>query len=361
MADYPRLVINKQKLLENINQMVKLCGEKGIMVSGAVKGFNGLPELVRVYDGSDCAHIGDSRMTRLKQYRQMGIQKPLLLLRLPQMCEISDLVRYCDISLNSEYETVCAINAQAKMAGVTHEVILMVDLGDLREGIFDEEEAVAMAIKIEKELEHVVLKGIGTNLGCYGAVKPTETNIGRLVGIARRIESEIGRKLELISAGATSSVPLALSGNMPEGANHLRVGEDILLAEDLDKIWNKKTPGMHQDAFVLEAQVIEVRDKPSHPVGEMFVDAFGKEPTFEDIGTRKKALVALGKQDVGQALDIAPLLPGIRILGGSSDHLILDVEECAETIKVGSVIRFEVFYGGVVFTTSYQNVHKYYI
>ncbi len=361
LKDYPRLVINKEKLTENVNYILKQCDQRGISVSGVVKGFNGLSELVWLYDNLEFDCIADSRIDRLKQYKQMGVKKPLMLLRVPQLCELSDVSKYCDISLNSEYTTISKINEHCKALGNKHGVLLMLDLGDLREGIVDENEAVETAVKIEKELENIELKGVGTNLGCYGAIKPSEQNLGKLVKIAREIEQKIGRPLEILSGGATTSLPLMLDGKMPDGINNLRIGEAILNAYDLDKLWNYPIPELHQDAFTLETQVVEVRTKPSYPMGELFVDAFGNIPVFEDKGLRKKAIVALGKLDMGLPGDLLPALEGVTVLGASSDHTILDIEECKEKIEVGSIVKFNVKYIGMLYASSSFTVKKIFV
>ncbi len=357
---YPRLVINLQKVKENIDIVTKLCEEHGIYLTGVVKGFNGLNEIVRLYDSCNIAHIGDSRLSRLCEYKKIGLKTPLMLIRLPMQSEIPDLVRFCDISLNSCYETIEKINDVCYVLGTKHSVILMADLGDLREGIFDIDEVVETAVRIEKKLPYVELAGLGTNLGCYGAIKPTEKNIGQLVLIAELIENKIGRKLNIISAGATSSLPLMLSGKMPMRANNLRIGEGILLNYDMPILWDFHIKGLHQDAFLLEAQVLEIFTKPSYPIGEIFIDAFGNTPEYEDIGMRKRALIGVGKLDIGTPSSLIPTIEGITIIGGSSDHTILDITDTKEKIEVGSVLSFRLKYQSLMFLSSSQTVGKVY-
>ena len=118
----------------------------------------------------------------------------------------------------------------------------------------------------------------------------------------------------------------------------------MLLARDLIDLWGYSMEGYHTDTFVLEAQVIEVKEKPSHPIGRIFVDAFGNTPEYEDKGMRKRALIALGKKDIGHHDSLIPKLKGITVEGSSSDHVILDVTDAAEEIKVGDIIEFELYY-----------------
>ena len=58
---------------------------------------------------------------------------------------------------------------------------------------------------------------------------------------------------------------------------------------------------MHADCFVLNAELIEVKTKPSYPIGLMGMDSFGNTPEIIDQGLMRRGILAIGKQDV--ALD----------------------------------------------------------
>ena len=233
----------------------------------------------------------------------------------------------------------------------------MVDLGDLREGFFGCEEAVEAAKEVDA-MENVRLLGIGTNLGCYGSIRPSEKNLGDLCELAEKIEKELGRRLEIISGGASTSLSVLINGKMPERINHLRIGEAIITAKDFPYLWDIEMPGIYRDPMVLKAQVIEVKRKPSYPIGEIFVDAFGNKPVYTDRGMRKRALLAVGNKDVGDVTKLKPRCEGIEIMGGSSDHLILDVEDYKGDIKVGDVLEFDTFYAAMLFLCSSDCVRK---
>ena len=234
----------------------------------------------------------------------------------------------------------------------------MFDLGDLREGIFDENEFIKLAEYVENDLENIELYGVGTNIGCYGSIMPTEENLGRLCNIAETIESKINRRLEVISGGATSSLSLIIDGKIPKRVNNLRIGEGILLAEDLEKFWGYDMKNMHMDTFVLKAQIVEIKDKPTYPVGEIFIDAFGTKPTYEDNGIRKRALLAVGKQDFGLHDKLISQKQGVKIVGSSSDHLIVDIEDCDVEIKVGDILDFLMFYPPMMYLTGNPSIPK---
>lgn len=355
---YPALEMNLQAIRGNTEVLASLLESRGISLTGVVKGFNALPEGVDQMVEGGCRHIASSRLEQLAAMKNRGVDLPLMLLRLPMLSEIDELVQVADISLNSEWETVSALDRASAAHGRQHGVVLMQDMGDLREGFYDPEELMALALHIENNLKNLTLKGIGTNLGCYGAIKPSADNLGALVRTADRIEAAIGRPLEIVSGGATSSLPLLLSGTMPQGINNLRIGEGLLVHRDLPEYWGVSVPGLRNDTFLLKAEVIEIKEKPSHPVGEIFIDAFGGSPTFTDRGIRRRAILAVGKQDVCDLTQLVPLTPGIEIVGGSSDHLILDIEDCPAALAVGDVLSFGLYYGPMLFLSGSAGIHK---
>ncbi|MBZ9607107.1 alanine/ornithine racemase family PLP-dependent enzyme [Clostridium estertheticum] len=355
---YPILEINLKNVRENIEYMVDLCRSQGISIAGVVKGFNAIPEVVEQFAHAGCTYIASSRMDQIIKLKEYGIEKPFMMIRIPMFSEIKDLVQYADISLNSEMETLNMIENECELQGKKHKVILMLDLGDLREGVFYENEFINLAEYVENHLENIELYGVGTNLGCYGAIMPTEENLGRLCNIAEIIEGKINRRLEMISGGATSSLPLVIDGKMPKRVNNLRIGEGVLLAQDLDEYWGYDMRHMHKDTFVLKAQVVEIKDKPTHPVGKVFIDAFGNKPTYEDKGIRKKALLAVGKQDFGLHDKLIPQRQGVKIIGSSSDHLIVDIEECDSEIKLGDILDFQMYYPPMMCLSGYSGISK---
>ena len=236
-------------------------------------------------------------------------------------------------------------------------MIVMADLGDLREGFWDKTEMVEVCCHVEQGLDHLHLAGVGVNLGCYGAVKPTPENMGQLVDIARAVEARIGRRLEIVSGGATSSYTLVHWGTMPQGINHLRIGETALLAKDLQVDWGiSDMDYLLRGTMRLEAEIIELRKKPTHPVGETVIDAFGNRPTFVDRGMRLRALAAFGRADVGQVETLLCREPGMTVIGGSSDHCILDVEDCPRALRVGDVVSFDLSYSHMLYATGRTDI-----
>jgi predicted amino acid racemase len=235
----------------------------------------------------------------------------------------------------------------------------MIDLGDLREGIiYKNKDELHEIIEEILKLKSIKLYGIGVNLTCYGAVIPKNDNLSILIQIAEQIEKDFSIKLEMISGGNSSSLHLIEKGELPNKINNLRIGEAFLLGRETS--YGHKLDGFNDDAFALEAEIIELQEKPSFPIGEIGVDAFGRKPSYEDKGKTKRAILAVGQQDI----DVENILcvdSKAQILGASSDHLIIDVTNSDVTYAVGDIVQFKLKYGSLLraFTSPY--VKKKYI
>ncbi len=358
---YPRIEINLKYLTENVATVVKQCAEMGIKVAGVMKGTTGIIECSKCFEDGGVCLIASSRLEQLEDAINAGIKLPTLLLRVPMPSEIPEVIRLADVSLNSELSVLAALNEEAGKQGKKHKVIIMADLGDLREGFWDKDEMVEVATKVENEMDNLILGGVGTNLGCYGSIAATADKLDELVEIAERIEAKIARELEYISGGATTSLPRVFDGDMPKRINLLRVGEGILLARDLDIFYGYDMSAMHQDVYTMKAEVIEVKQKPSHPVGTITIDAFGHTPVYTDRGMRKRALLGIGKVDYGSIDEIFPKDKGIEVIGASSDHTILDIEDAERDIKVGDILSFGINYASIVYLTNCRNVQVVFV
>ena len=355
---YPILEVNLDKLTQNTENIVKLCGQNNIFITGVVKGCNASIEISKIFLDHGCQSIGSSRIEQLISLRKKGIEADLMMLRLPMASEIADVVKYSNISLNSERTTLEQINSECTVLNTQHKVILMYDLGDLREGVWSTEEFINLAEYVETELSRVELYGIGTNLGCYGSVKTTEEKMQQLVQIAEMVEERIQRKLKVISGGTTFALPLVLDGKMPSRINHLRIGEGMLLSKDLQYFFGYNLDFMHKNAIKLIAQIIEIQDKPSFPDGELFVDSFGNFPQYNDKGRQKRALLAVGKQDFGDHNKLFPVDVSIEIIGSSSDHLIVDLSQSAKEYRVGDIVEFTLLYQSMLYLFLSASINK---
>lgn len=344
-----RLLIDLQKIRQNTQTLVTKL--HGVDVVAVTKCACGSPHVARAMLAGGAIALAESRHENAQRLRADGISAPLWLLRTPSPARASDTVRLFDVSLASEIETCVALDTAAAElgAGARHGVVVMVELGDLREGIMPSD--LPAFVEAVERLEHVEVAGIGTNLTCFGAIVPDERNMSELVDLARRTEKQVGRHL-LVSGGNSGSIPLAMSGRMPAGISSLRVGETALHGVDTLTRW--PISGLHTDAFTVEVPVVECRLKPSLPTGNVAQNAWGDSPVFEDRGVRRRAIGALGRQDC-HIEGLTPLDPRVYVLGASSDHLLLDVDAMIEPPAIGDALAFRPSYAATLglFTSPY--------
>ena len=331
---YPRITLDTWKLRQNVQAVLALCRRHHIDVTGVTKGFCGEPYIAEIFYQEGVRRFGDSRVKNLEAIQDIPAEKWLI--RPPMACEAEEAVRYADVSVNSELDTIRLLNQAALAQGRTHKVILMADLGDIREGYTDYDELLDAALQIEG-MDGVELYGVGTNLTCFSFVQPTTEKLEQLTSLAERIEARIGRQLEIISGGNSATLDLMLRGGIPERVNNLRLGESLLFGRERARY--QYLDGTFQDAFTLQCQIIELKDKPSLPWGEIGVDSYGNSPQFTDRGSsRLKAVCALGKQDFDLETT-KPADPGVLVLGCSSDHLMLDVTGSVRLFHAGGVLE----------------------
>ncbi|MDK9712388.1 ornithine racemase Orr [Acidaminobacter sp.] len=350
---YPRLKIDIEKIKHNAEILRTLCVDNGIEPMVVTKVHCAHPGITRAMIEAGYTMLADSRIENLKALKNIAPDVKRVLLRLPMLSEIDEVIEFADLSLNSESETLKALSSAAKEKNKQHEIIIMVDLGDLREGVLPEdlEDLVQQVI----EMSNLDLVGLGVNLTCYGGVIPDDNNLGRLVELAKNIEMQFNLKLKYISGGNSSSLYKLINKSLPKDITNLRLGEAVILGRET--AYGEKIDNTHDDGFLLETQIIELKEKDSLPTGQIGMDAFGSTPTFTDRGKMRRAIVAIGRQDV-RVEGLTPVDSNIEIIGASSDHLILDVTQSQAELKVGDVVGFGVDYGALLSLMTSKYVEK---
>jgi predicted amino acid racemase/arginase family enzyme len=348
----PYITIDLNKIEHNARTITTLCRKYGIEVCGVTKVTCGMPQVAKAMLRGQVACIGESRMQNIHRLKANGVSTEFTLLRIPPLSAAEDIVTSVNMSLNSELPVIQALSEAAFRRGLVHNIMIMADLGDLREGVWPDD--LLPMVREVVELPGIRIAGLGTNLSCYGGVKPSEKNMNQLVEYAHRIETVFGIKLRYISGGNSSSLSLIASGKMPRAVNHIRIGEGILLGRET--VNRTAWPGAFQDAFLLQAEIIELKEKPSVPIGETGEDAFGGKPEFVDKGERDRAILNIGREDV-VVEGMKPVEPEISILGASSDHLIVDVTE-AENVRLGDELAFFMNYGALLAAMTSEYVEK---
>lgn len=349
----PRLEIKLDKLAHNARELVTLFGARGIGLTAITKGVRGSPEVAALLLSSGIKSLGDSRLANISRMRDAGLRAEYMLTRSPKLSEVERVVELVDVSLNSEIRVVRQLARCAARLDRVHRVILMVELGDLREGILPAD--LDPVVEETLSLEGIELIGIGTNLACFGGVAPTAAKMRQLSSLARNVQQRHGIKLQIVSGGNSANYQWFVSSSNLALVNHLRIGEAILLG--CDSLTRRPIPNLYTDAFTLVAEIIELKVKPSRPYGRPGQDAFGRMPRFKDKGPMRRAILALGEQDV-EASRLKPRIAA-DVVGASSDHLILDAGDALLT--VGSEVQFDLGYGALLRAMTSPYVLKVYV
>ncbi len=346
----PRIDINLNKIAHNAKALSSLFQSKGINIIVVTKGVCAHPHIANILVKSGVKILADSRIANIKKMQEAGVKATFLLIRTPMISQVESVVLDTDMSLNSELSVIKKLSEFALLHGKVHKIILMVELGDLREGIIPSQ--LENTIKKVLTLKGIELKGIGTNLACFSGVKPTTEKMDMLSTIAVSIEKKFHIKLSIISGGNSANYNWFSTTKDVGRINNLRLGESIFLG--YEPLTGKPIPKLYQDAFMLVAEVIELKNKSSVPNGEIGLDSFGNKPKFKDQGMIRRAILAMGVQDV-MVTGLTPKLD-IEILGAGGDHIIINAKK--EDLKVGSDVSFTLKYGALVTAMNSSYISK---
>lgn len=333
----PILQMDINNIMKNMRELVRKAKEQHITVTGITKGVCGNVDFARILIEAGVDYLADSRIENLKKIDSLPIEK--VLLRSPKLSEVSEVIQYADYSLNSEFTVIEALSVAAISQGKIHQVILMIDIGDLREGIwFEDTDKIYATVERILQLKGVNLAGIGTNVTCFGGVIPTEENYGYIATLADELRDYFNVDLPIVSGGNSSCLHMLYAGNIPQGINNIRINQAVFLGTEI--AYGCKIEGWEPNTIRLQAEIIEIQEKPSLPQGEIaYMNAFGKPISPIDKGVRKRAILAIGRQDIDIS-GLAAIDQAITIEGASSDHLIVDVTNSKQQFSVGDMITF---------------------
>lgn len=335
----PRIEVDLAAIEHNARELVTRLGKRGITVTGITKATLGSPEVAKAMIRGGVTRLGDSRIENLEALREAGIQVPLVMVRSPAPDWADRAVYAAQTSFVSDLDVVAALSIAAGKRALTHGIVLMVELGDLREGVMTAD--VLDAARVISRTRHVMLAGVGTNLACRSGVVPGDDQMQQLSGIAATMRRTFGVETPIISGGNSANLTWALGRGRVGAINDLRLGESILLG--LDPLNRAPIAGLRTDAFTVVAPVIESLTKPTAPWGVRAQDAFGATTSGRDRGTIVQTIVALGRQDVDADGLVPPV--GVTVLASSSDHLVL---ETPARMPAGTEIRFGVNYSALL-------------
>ncbi|HHN48770.1 MAG TPA: alanine/ornithine racemase family PLP-dependent enzyme [Bacteroidales bacterium] len=350
------IVLDSKKLRANFNYLDKLFAKHDIKWSVVSKMLCGNRLFIRELIRLGITQVCDSRVSNLRAIKTLAPEIETIYIKPPPKTQISAVVRYADISFNTEYETIRMLSKEATNQGKVHKIIIMIELGELREGVMRDDVVDFYAGVFE--LPSIEVVGIGTNLSCLYGVLPNHDKLIQLSLYKQLIEVKFNKKIPYVSGGSSVTIPLIDQKLLPTGINHFRVGETLYLGTD---VYNNTTyKKMHRDVFTLYAEIIELIEKPLVPMGEMGTNVEGQSFDFPDgeIGkTSYRAILDIGLLDVEET-HIEPADPTQRFVGASSDMLVVDLGQNKKNYKVGDTLKFQLDYLGTLRIINSRYIEK---
>lgn len=336
----PRIEVDLSKIRHNTQTAVHRLQRRGINVTAVTKAVCGHPAIAQAMLQGGASGLADARLSNVQRLRAAGITCPVTLIRTPMLSQVDDVVQTCEASYNTELAVVAALAAEALRRDTVHGIILMVEMGDRREGIAPE--SLSTIVQQVLTMPGVVLKGIGANFACLNGTAPTVADMTALSGLATETEIQCGFALETVSGGNSANLPWALGVHPTGRTNDLRLGEAILLG--VDPVTGTRISGMHTDAFTLVAEVIETTAQPAPLVVSFANRDVAKLRLVPNNAHAGHMLLAIGHQDTDVAGLSVP--PGHTLVGATSDHLVLVTE--LSTPSVGAELRFQMDYNALM-------------
>lgn len=290
--------------------------------------------------------IHDSRVSNLRAAKQLDPNITTCYIKPPAKRSIKSIVTYADVSLNTELATIKLLSAEAQKQNKTHKIIIMIELGDLREGVLGEQ--LLDFYEQVFNLPNIDVIGLGANLNCLSGVMPSTDKMIQLCLYEQLIEAKFNRRIPFVSGGTSVVIPLLLTKQVPKGINHFRVGEMLYFGNNL--FTGEPMEGMESDVIKLYAEIIELSTKPVVPIGQLEANPSGEvfEIDPNDYGkTALRGILDLGLLDISTEF-LIPCDKGISISGASSDMLIVDFENADKDYQVGDLVEFNLKYMGAL-------------
>ncbi|WP_438965537.1 alanine/ornithine racemase family PLP-dependent enzyme [Flavobacterium sp.] len=347
----------REKLKENYTFLDTLFKERNIEWGIVTKLLCGNTIYIKELINLGVKEMHDSRISNLKKIKKLNSEIQTVYIKPPSKLNIEKIVKYADVSFNTEIYTIKLLSEEAKKQNKTHKIIIMIEMGDLREGVLGEE----LMSFYEKvfSLPNIEIRGIGTNLNCLSGVMPTQDKLIQLSLYKQLIEAKFNVKIPWVSGGTSVAVPLMLKNARPMAVNHFRVGEAIFFGKDL--FTGETMTGMHNDVFKLYAEIIEITEKPNNPIGELGENVAGN--TYEldentDLSeTSLRAILDFGLLDM-QPQYLAPTDASITIIDSSSDMTVIDISNSKNKYKVGDLVSFNLQYMGALYLLNSDYIEK---
>ncbi len=340
------IAISRKKLQHNYDFLEDLFSQHKIQWGIVTKLLCGNPMYLKEVIGLGARELMDSRISNLRTIKRIDPDVKTIYIKPPPRRSIRSVVKYADVSLNSDLETMKMLSTEAHKQEKVHQVIIMVEMGELREGVMGDN-LVSFYEKVF-QLPNIEILGFGTNLNCLYGVMPSRDKLIQLSLYKQIVEEKFEKKISLLSGGTSVTIPMLSKKQVPPGLNHFRIGETLYFGANL---WTGKTiKGMKDDAITLKAEIIELIEKPLVPEGNMAENPSGEsyEINADDYGkTSWRALLDVGLLDISPDF-LIPLDKKMEIAGASSDILVIDLGKNPKKYQVGDFIKFKLKYMGAL-------------
>lgn len=348
------LIIQTEKIKNNIKFLSNYFNKNNIHWSLITKVFSGDKDFLKNVLTDDVIEkidaVGDSRLTSLKNLKAVNPNMRTIYIKPPAQMYANDVIKYADISLNSSLTTIKALNTAAKKANKNHQIIIMIELGELREGI--KRTDIISFYEQVFELSNIEVIGLGSNLGCMYGVEPTYDKLLQLCLYKELISAKFNKDLKYISGGTSITLPLIKQKLIPKDINHFRIGEAAFFG--LSPLDNNQFEDLSTETFEFSANIIELEEKKIIPEGIISDSNVGHTADYDETNlgeTSVKAILDFGLLDVDKD-DLDMLDKEIEFVGITSDMIVIDLglnltKDGKKKYKLGDKVKFKPNYMAV--------------
>ena len=351
------IILHRKKLKENYTFLNNIFISKDIHWGVVSKLLCGNKIYLQEIIDLGVTEIHDSRISNLKKIKAIDSTIQTVYIKPPAKRSIEKIVQYADVSFNTEIYTIQMLSSEAQKQNKIHKIIIMIEMGDLREGVLGEN-LIDFYSQISN-LPNIEIRGIGTNLNCLSGVMPTQDKLIQLSLYKQLIEAKFNIHIPWVSGGTSVALPLLLKNARPMEVNHFRIGEALFFGKDL--FTGETIEGMHNDVFKLHAEIIEITQKPDTPTGELGENVAGNTFSLNDAedlgGTSLRAILDIGLLDM-QPQYLESDDNEITIVDASSDMLVIDISNSKKKYKVGDLVSFNIKYMGGLYLLNSDYVEK---
>lgn len=325
--------------------MLKLCAEGGIKGIADSNAVNFFPE--------NALAKQNKRTKREKLVFPDHFHKSLIKTRISDIRQWGSLPRNkrahrLFISHRALLEEVRCIPGDEKP-----EVVLIAEMGDLKEGLFPEE-----ILSINKDFPDLPILGVSANFACLSGAVPSLPALKNLKNLACEIQSSRNLEAPFVSVGGTVMHSLMRQETPQKGLfQELRCGEGLFFG--FDSSGGGPVPGFETDTMTFYGEILEVAEKeiPAAKLQESALTALGDHAHERPPGQRKSAVLDFGILGADE-FNLFPFDSDTLFAGQTFDFTVLDITNSVLNYKPGDLFPFRVNYKAGSFLFMNPFIHK---